>query len=105
MTPSEIIELYRAQDRRTLLDAWQLLAQTSFRTVREVRNFDPYLWSLDHVRVTAPPARRDGLVLWCHAQCAGRWMFNELPTGDLYLFELPGDAERFRDALRADAAD
>jgi hypothetical protein len=104
MTPNEIIELYREQDRRTLLAAWERLAATSFRSVRDVRNFDPYLWSLDHVRVNARPARREALTLWCHENCAGRWMFNELPTGDLYLFERLDDAERFRAALQVEAS-
>jgi hypothetical protein len=104
MTLSEIIELYRGQDRQTLLAAWQRLAESSFGKVRDVRNFDPYLWSLDHVRVSAAPARRERLTLWCHANCAGRWMFNELPTGDIYLFERPDDAERFRAALQVEAA-
>jgi hypothetical protein len=104
MTPSEIVALYREQDRQTLLAAWRRLAETSFRTVRDVRNFDPYLWSLDHARVKAAPARREALALWCHENCAGTWMFNELPTGDLYLFERPDDAERFRLALAAEAA-
>jgi hypothetical protein len=101
MSPGEIIELYREQDRRTLSEAWQRLAETSFKTVRDVRNFDPYLWTLDHVRVKAEAAQRDVFALWCHESCAGRWMFNELPTGDLYLFERPDDAERFREAIGA----
>jgi hypothetical protein len=105
MTPSEIIDLYKEQDRQTLLAAWRGLAETSFRAVREVRNFDPYLWSLDHARVMAGSARREALALWCHDNCAGRWMFNELPTGDIYLFERPDDAERFRTALKVEAAD
>lgn len=103
MTPSEIVELYRGQDRQTLLAAWQRLVETSFQAVREVRNFDPYLWSLDHVRVKASTLRREALAPWCHANCAGRWMFNELPTGDIYLFERPDDAERFRAALETEA--
>jgi hypothetical protein len=105
MTPSEIIELYRGQDRQTLLAAWRHLAETSFRAVRDVRNFDPYLWSLDHARVSTAAARREALAFWCHANCAGRWMFNELPTGDIYLFERPDDADRFRAALQVEAAE
>jgi hypothetical protein len=105
MTPSEIIALYREQDRQTLLAAWQRLAETSFRGVREVRNFDPYLWSLDHARVKTEAGKREALALWCHEHCAGRWMFNELPTGDLFLFERGEDVERFRAALAAEAVE
>jgi hypothetical protein len=98
MTVAEIIEAYREQQRARLADAWERLGEGPLRAVREVRNFDPYLWSIDHEKVGAKPEQRDALVLWCHERCTGRWMFNELPNGDLYLFELAEDAARFRNA-------
>jgi hypothetical protein len=103
MTLVEIIEAYREQGRARLAAAWEELRDGSFRGVVTVRNFDPYLWSLDHVRVAAAAARRPALAEWCHRRCGGRWMFNELPGGDSWLFELPADAAAFREAAAAGA--
>jgi hypothetical protein len=105
MTIEEIIQSYREQQRTRLATAWEKLRETSLTGGGEVRNFDPYLWSLDHQKVTAAPARRDALVAWCHRHCGGRWMFNELPNGDMYLFELPADAARFREESHGAVSD
>jgi adenylate cyclase len=100
MKVAEIIEFYREHDRRLLQNAWERLKDTSFGTVRSgVNNFDPYLWSLNPIRVSAPAARRESLALWCHQRSIGRWMFNELPTNDVYLFEQRADSERFKEEL------
>jgi hypothetical protein len=96
MTVEEIIASYREQQRTRLATAWENLRETTFPGGGEVRNFDPFLWSLDHQKVTVPIAQRAPRIAWCHRECAGRWMFNELPNGDMYLFELPADATRFR---------
>jgi hypothetical protein len=104
MTIDEIIELYQQQKRPALAQSWESLRRNALVGVREVRHFDPFLWTLDHHRVTAPSDRRDRLVAWCHDRATGRWMFNELASGDLYLFEKPLDAESFQREAGAAAA-
>ena len=103
MKVAEIIDFYREHDRGVLQGAWERLKETSFGTVRSgVKNFDPYLWSLNPIRVSAPSARREALALWCHQRSTGRWMFNELPTNDVYLFEQRADSERFKEELKTE---
>jgi class 3 adenylate cyclase len=103
MKVAEIIDFYREHQRSLLQSAWERLKETSFGAVRSgVKNFDPYLWSLNPIRVSAPSARREALALWCHQRSTGRWMFNELPTNDVYLFEQRADSERFKEELKAE---
>jgi hypothetical protein len=104
MTVDEIIDFYREQGRDALAACWEGLRGAVPQGAVEVANFDPFVWTIRHDKVTAPAGRRPPLVAWCHAHAEGRWMFNALATGDLYLFERPEDAEAFRAQVRVEAA-
>lgn len=96
MTVDEIVAWYDGEQRPALAEAWRQLQQSIFRGVAEIDNFDPHLWLVEHRRVAAAAAHRPALAEWCRRRASGRWMFNAVATGDIYLFALPGDADAFK---------